>query len=70
MDALICISECWRSNPNNLPCRQGDIVVFDCNVRIQITDGMNAASEPLDPIVNPMSIFRVLGLPSPFGTKN
>jgi hypothetical protein len=31
---------------------------------------MNAASEPLDPIVNPMSIFRVLGLPSPFGTKN
>ena len=70
MDALICISECWRSNPNNLPCRQGDIVVFDCNVRIQITDVMNAASEPLDPIVNPMSIFRVLGLPLPFGTKN
>jgi polysaccharide export outer membrane protein len=70
MDALICISGCWRSNPNNLPCRQGDIVVFDCNVRIQITVVMNAALKPLDLIVNPMSIFRVLGLPSPFGTKN
>ena len=58
------------SNPNNPPLRQGDIVVVDRNVRTQITDGMNAALEPLDPIVNAMSIFRVLGLPSPFGTEN
>ena len=58
------------SNPNNPPLRQGDIVVVDRNVRTQITDGMNAALEPLDPIVNAMSIFRVLGLPSPFGTDN
>ena len=58
------------SNPNNPPLRQGDIVVVDRNVRTQITDGMNAALEPLDPIVNAMSIFRVLGLPSPFGNDN
>ena len=58
------------SNPNNPPLRQGDIVVVDRNVRTQITDGMNAALEPLDPIVNAMSIFRVLGLPSPFGSDN
>jgi polysaccharide export outer membrane protein len=58
------------SNPNNPPLRQGDIVVVDRNVRTQITDGMNAALEPLNPIVNAMSIFRVLGLPSPFGTEN
>mgnify|MGYP001448673676 FL=1 len=58
------------SNPNNPPLRKGDIVVVDRNVRTQITDGMNAALEPLNPIVNAMSIFRVLGLPSPFGTEN
>ena len=58
------------SNPNNPPLRQGDIVVVDRNVRTQITDGMNAALEPLNPIVNAMSIFRVLGLPSPFGNEN
>jgi polysaccharide biosynthesis/export protein len=52
------------SNPNNPPLRQGDIVVVDRNVRTQITDGMNAALEPLDPIVDAMSILRVLGLPS------
>lgn len=55
------------SNPNNPPLRQGDIVVVDRNVRTQITDGMNAALEPLNPIVNAMSILRVLGLPSPTG---
>jgi polysaccharide export outer membrane protein len=55
------------SNPNNPPLRQGDIVVVDRNIRTQITDGMNAALEPLDPIVNAMSILRVLGLPSPTG---
>ena len=58
------------SNPNNPPLRQGDIVVVDRNVRAQITDGINAALEPLDPIVNAMSIFRILGLSSPFGTEN
>ena len=58
------------SNPNNPPLRQGDIIVVDRNVRTQITDGMNAALEPLNPIVNAMSIFRVLGLPSPFGSEN
>jgi polysaccharide biosynthesis/export protein len=55
------------SNPNNPPLRQGDIIVVDRNIRTQITDGMNAALEPLDPIVNAMSILRVLGLPSPTG---
>ena len=58
------------SNPSNPPLRQGDIIVVDRNVRTQITDGMNAALEPLNPIVNAMSIFRVLGLPSPFGSEN
>ena len=52
------------SHPNNPPLRQGDIVVVDRNVRTQITDGMNTALEPLDPIVDAMSILRVLGLPS------
>ena len=55
------------SNPNNPPLRQGDIVVVDRNIRTQITDGLNAALEPLDPIVDAMSILRVLGLPSPTG---
>jgi polysaccharide export outer membrane protein len=55
------------SNPNNPPLRQGDIVVVDRNIRTQITDGLNAALEPLNPIVDAMSILRVLGLPSPTG---
>ena len=55
------------SNPNNPPLRQGDIVVVDRNIRTQITDGLNAALEPLNPIVDAMSILRVLGLPSSTG---
>ena len=40
--------------------REGDIIVVDRNVRTQVTDVMNAASDPLNPIVNAESIFAFL----------
>ena len=52
------------SSANNPPLRNGDVVVVDRNNLSKITDGMNDALQPLTPIVNAASVFRLLGLPT------
>ena len=55
------------SSANNPPLRNGDVVVVDRNNLTKFTDGMNDALEPLTPIVNAASVFRLLGLPTGVG---
>ena len=55
------------SSANNPPLRNGDVVVVDRNNLTKVTDGMNDALEPLTPIVNAASVFRLLGLPTGVG---
>lgn len=52
------------SSANNPPLRNGDVVVVDRNNLSKITDGMNDSLQPLTPIVNAASVFRLLGLPT------
>ena len=52
------------SSANNPPLRDGDVVVVDRNTLTKATDGMNDAMQPLTPIVNAASVFRLLGLPT------
>ena len=52
------------SSANNPPLQNGDVVVVDRNNLSKITDGMNDALQPLTPIVNAASVFRLLGLPT------
>ena len=52
------------SSVNNPPLQNGDVVVVDRNNLSKITDGMNDALQPLTPIVNAASVFRLLGLPT------
>ena len=52
------------SSANNPPLRNGDVVVVDRNNLTKVTDGMNDALQPLTPIVNAASVFRLLGLPT------
>ena len=52
------------SSANNPPLRNGDVVVVDRNTLTKATDGMNDAMQPLTPIVNAASVFRLLGLPT------
>ena len=52
------------SSSNNPPLQNGDVVVVDRNNLSKITDGMNDALQPLTPIVNAASVFRLLGLPT------
>ena len=40
------------------------MVVVDRNNLTKVTDGMNDALQPLTPIVNAASVFRLLGLPT------
>ena len=55
------------SSANNPPLQNGDVVVVDRNNLSKITDGMNDALQPLTPIVNAASVFRLLGLPTGVG---
>ena len=55
------------SSANNPPLRNGDVVVVDRNNLTKVTDGMNDALQPLTPIVNAASVFRLLGLPTGVG---
>ena len=55
------------SSPNNPPMRNGDVVVVDRNNLTKFTDGMDDALQPLTPIVNAASMFRILGLPTGVG---
>ena len=56
------------SSHDNPPLRNGDVVVVDRNNLTKFTDGMTAALQPLTPIVNAASVFRLLGLPTGVGT--
>ena len=58
------------SSPNNPPLRNGDVVVVDRNNLTKVTDGMNDALQPLTPIVNAASVFRLLGLPTGVGSSS
>ena len=57
------------SSQNNPPMRNGDVVVVDRNNLTKFTDGMNDALQPLTPIVNAASVFRLLGLPTGVGSS-
>ena len=57
------------SSPNNPPMRNGDVVVVDRNNLTKFTDGMDDALQPLTPIVNAASVFRLLGLPTGVGSS-
>ena len=52
------------SSANNPPLRNGDVVVVERNNLTKVTDGMNDALQPLTPVVNAASVFRLLGLPT------
>ena len=52
------------SSANNPPLQNGDVVVVDRNNLTKVTDGMNDALQPLTPVVNAASVFRLLGLPT------
>ena len=52
------------SSANNPPLRNGDVVVVDRNNLTKVTDGMNNALQPLTPVVNAASVFRLLGFPT------
>jgi len=58
------------SSANNPPLRNGDVVVVDRNNLTKVTDGMNDALQPLTPIVNAASVFRLLGLPTGVGSSS
>jgi polysaccharide export outer membrane protein len=55
------------SSPNNPPLRSGDVVVVDRNTFTKVTDTMTDALLPFDPIVDALSVYRLLGLPTPPG---
>ena len=51
------------SSASNPPLRYGDVVVVNRNQLTKVTDGLEDAFQPLNPILNVSSIFRLLGLP-------
>lgn len=48
-----------RQNP---PLQQGDVVVVDRNGWTKTTDGLRSAVDPIGPLINAGSLFRLLGL--------
>ena len=55
------------SSTNNPPLRNGDVVVVDRNTFTKVTDTMTDALLPFNPIVDALSVYRLLGLPTPSG---
>ncbi|AII48508.1 sugar ABC transporter substrate-binding protein [Synechococcus sp. KORDI-52] len=53
------------SSANNPPLRNGDVVVVDRNTFTKVTDTMTDAMLPFEPIVDAVSVYRLLGLPAP-----
>ena len=53
------------SSANNPPLRNGDVVVVDRNTFTKVTDTMTDAMLPFEPVVNAVSVYRLLGLPAP-----
>ena len=50
-------------NGNNPPLRDGDVVVVDRHLWAKATDGLKAAVEPIGPVINAASLFRLLAIP-------
>jgi len=55
------------SSANNPPLRNGDVVVVDRNTFTKVTDTMTDAMLPFEPVVDAVSVYRLLGLPMPSG---
>ena len=53
------------SSANNPPLRNGDVVVVDRNTFTKVTDTMTDAMLPFEPVVDAVSVYRLLGLPAP-----
>ena len=53
------------SSANNPPLRNGDVVLVDRNIFTKVTDTMTDAMLPFEPVVNAVSVYRLLGLPAP-----
>ena len=53
------------SSANNPPLRNGDVVVVDRNTFTKVTDTMTDAMLPFEPVVDAVSVYRLLGLPMP-----
>jgi len=49
-------------DPNNPPLRDGDVVVVDRHLWAKTTDGLKSAVEPVGPLLNAASIFRLFAL--------
>jgi polysaccharide biosynthesis/export protein len=50
------------SSPNNPPLRQGDVVVVDRHGWAKVSDGVKDTLEPIGPVINAASIFRLFGI--------
>ena len=57
------------SSVNNPPLRNGDVVVVDRNNFTKVTDTMTDAVLPIAPVVDAVSVYRLLGLPTPTGSR-
>ena len=57
------------SSENNPPMRNGDVVFVRRNTFTQVTDAMTDATIPFDPVLDAISVYRLLGLPAPTGSK-
>ena len=53
------------SSANNPPLRNGDVVLVDRNTFTKVTDTMTDAMLPFEPVVDAVSVYRLLGLPMP-----
>jgi polysaccharide export outer membrane protein len=53
------------SSANNPPLRNGDVVVVDRNTFTKVTDTMTDAMLTFEPVVDAVSVYRLLGLPAP-----
>ena len=57
------------SSENNPPMRNGDVVFVRRNTFTQVTDAMTDATMPFEPVLDAISVYRLLGLPAPTGNK-
>ena len=57
------------SSENNPPLRNGDVVFVRRNTFTQVTDTMTDATMPFEPVLDAISVYRLLGLPAPTGSK-
>ena len=48
---------------NNPPLQHGDVIMVDRHGWAKLNDGLKSTVEPISPILNGASIFRLLGSP-------